>query len=143
MSDTSQAGAPPPPLPHSEAHDSTSLRTIVMLCYVLFLIACVNGVTAIAGIIIAYVKRHDAVGTIWVSHFNNLILVFWVMVGATLLFFLSWPFAFGWWFTNGFVWAPTLVFPLLFGFILFPILAIWYLYRIIRGLIRAGEDRVY
>jgi uncharacterized membrane protein len=36
-----------------------------------------------------------------------------------------------------------LVFPLLFGFILFPILAIWYLYRVIRGLIRAGEERVY
>jgi uncharacterized membrane protein len=144
MSDTSQAGATPP-LPHDEAADASSLRTIVMLCYVLFLIACVNGVTAIAGVIIAYVKRHDALGTVWQSHFSNLILVFWVMVGATLLVFLSWPFAFGWWFAHGFVWvwAPTLVFPLFFGFILFPVLAIWYLYRVIRGLIRAGEERAY
>ena len=76
MSETSRAGAPPPQLPQSEAPDMASLRTIVMLCYVLFLIACVSGVTAIAGVIIAYVKRHDAVGTIWESHFNNLILVF-------------------------------------------------------------------
>jgi uncharacterized membrane protein len=145
MSDTSQAGATPPQLPHSEANDIASLRSIVMLCYVLFLIACVNGVTAIAGVIIAYVKRHDAMGTIWASHFNNLILVFWVMVGATLLFFLSWPFAFGWWLANGFIWlsAATAVFPLLFGFILFPVLAVWYLYRVIRGLIRAGEERSY
>ena len=144
MSDTSQIGAPPPPFPHDEAADASGLRSITMLCYVLFLIACVNGVTAIAGVLIAYVKRHDAMGTIWESHFNNLILVFWVMVGATLLFFLSWPVAFGWWFANGFVWLwPTAVLPLLFGFILFPVLGIWYLYRVIRGLIRAGEDRVY
>src|SRR5258705_12535689 len=135
MSDTSELGATPPQLPGGEIADATSLRSLVILCYVLFLLACVNGVTAIVGVIIAYVKRHDAVGTIWESHFNNLILVFWVMVGATLMFFLSWPFAFEWSFTNGFVWAPTLVFPLLFGFILFPVLAIWYLYRIIRGLI--------
>lgn len=144
MSDTSQIGAPPPPFPHDEAADASSLRSIAMLCYVLFLIACVNGVTAIAGVIIAYVKRQDAKGTIWESHFNNLILVFWVTVGATLLFFLSWPFAFGWWFATGFVWPwPTPALPLLFGFILFPVLVVWYLYRIIRGLIRAGEDRVY
>jgi uncharacterized membrane protein len=144
MSDTSELGATPPQLPGGEIADTTSLRSLVILCYVLFLLACVNGVTAIVGVIIAYVKRHDAVGTIWESHFNNLILVFWVMVGATLMFFLSWPFAFGWWFANGFVWlAPTAVLPLLFGFILFPVLAVWYLYRIIRGLIRAGEDRPY
>ena len=144
MSDTSQVGATPP-LPHDEAVDASGLRSITMLCYVLFLIACVNGITAIAGVLIAYVKRHDAVGTIWEGHFNNLIQVFWVMVGATLLFFLSWPFAFAWWFANGFVWlwAPTAVLPLLFGFILFPALAVWYLYRVIRGLIRAGEDRAY
>jgi uncharacterized membrane protein len=145
MSDTSQVGAPPPQLPRTEITDTTSLRSLVVLSYVLFLLACVNGVTAIVGVIIAYVKRRDAMGTIWESHFNNLILVFWVMVGATLLFFLSWPFAFGWWFANGFdwLWAPTAVFPLLFGFIFFPVLAIWYLYRVIRGLIRAGEDRAY
>ena len=145
MSDTSQAGATPPQLPHSIDADTSSLRSIVMLCYVLFLIACVNGVTAIIGVIIAYIKRLDAKGTIWESHFNNLIVVFWAMVGVTLLFFLSWPFAFGWWFANGFVWlwAPTAALPLLLGFILFPVLAVWYLYRVIRGLIRAGEDRPY
>ena len=145
MSDTSKAGATPPQLPHSIAVDTSSLRSIVMLCYVLFMIACVNGVTAIIGVIIAYAKRSDAKGTTWESHFNNLILVFWAMVGATLLFFLAWPFAFGWWFANGFVWlrAPTAALPLLFGFILFPVLAIWYLYRVIRGLIRAGEDQAY
>ncbi len=64
---------PPAPPTMRQANDTASLRSIVMLCYVLFLIACVNGVTAIAGVIIAYVKRHDAMGTIWQSHFKNLI----------------------------------------------------------------------
>ena len=144
MGDMSRADATPPQVPHSTAADTSSLRSLVMLCYVLFLIACVNGVTAIIGVIVAYAKRTDAKGTIWESHFNNLILVFWVMVGATLLFFLSWPFALGWWFANGFVWLwPAAALPLLVGFILFPVLAVWYLYRVIRGLIRAGDDRTY
>ena len=82
MSDTSQAGATPPQLPDSIAAQTSSLCSMVVLCYVLFLIACVNGITAIIGVIIAYVKRRDAAGTIWESHLNNLILVFWVMVGC-------------------------------------------------------------
>jgi len=148
MSDTSQIGAPLPPFPHDEAADASSLRTIVMLCYVLFLIACVNGVTAIAGIIIAYVKRHDAMNTIWESHFNNLILVFWVMVAAFFVALISFPvsvLSLGLWVSGDFVWPAFSAFaaPVLFWMFAAPLLLIWFFYRIIRGLIHASENRAY
>jgi uncharacterized membrane protein len=144
MSDTPQ-GATPPQVSGAPAAESSSLRTLVMVCYVLFLLACVNGLTAIIGVVIAYLKRDEAVGTVWHSHFASLIFVFWVMVAAMLVVLLSWPISFGWFFANGYMllWPPTFALPLLFGFLLFPILAVWYLYRVIRGLIRAGEDKPY
>jgi uncharacterized membrane protein len=144
MSDTPPAGAAPK-FPAPKAFGNTSLRSLAILGYVLFLLACFNGFTAIIGVIIAYVKRRDAAGTIWHSHFTNLILVFWVTIGGALLGVLSWPIAFGTLFARHFfwLWPPTAVFPLFFGFLILPLLALWYLYRIIRGLIRAGEDRPY
>jgi len=142
MSDTPPIAAPPQ-FPAGTA-DQTSLRALAIVSYVLFLLACFNGFTAIIGVLIAYVKRRDAAGTVWHSHFANVILVFWVTVGGALLGVLSWPVAFGALFARHFFWLwPTAVFPLFFGFLIIPLLALWYLYRIIRGLIRAGEDRSY
>ena len=142
MSDTPPIAAPPQ-FPAGTA-EQTSLRALAIVSYVLFLLACFNGFTAIIGVLIAYVKRRDAAGTIWHSHFANMILVFWVTVGGALLGVLSWPVAFGALFARHFFWLwPTAVFPLFFGFLIIPVLALWYLYRIIRGLIRAGEDRSY
>ena len=142
MSDTPPIAAPPQF--SAGTADQTSLRALAIVSYVLFLLACFNGFTAIIGVLIAYVKRRDAAGTIWHSHFANMILVFWVTVGGALLGVLSWPVAFGALFARHFFWLwPTAVFPLFFGFLIIPLLAVWYLYRIIRGLIRAGEDRSY
>ena len=141
MSETS----PVRPTPPNDAMGGASdLRSLAIVCYVLFLLACVNGITAIIGLIIAYVKRGDAVGTVWRSHFDNLILVFWVMVAAAILGLLTWPIALGAFFVAWPVfWPPALTLPIAFGFLVFPLLALWYLHRVIRGLIRASEERAY
>jgi uncharacterized membrane protein len=133
----------------SEASEA-NLRGVTILAYVLFLIAWVNGITAIAGVIIAYVKRRDADGTVWRSHFDNLIVVFWVMAAAFVLGMLSWPLAIGEIFLHGVVWhqvfppwPPLVVLPFVFWLLVFPLLFLWYLYRVIRGLVHASEDRPY
>ena len=73
-----------------------------------------------------------------------MILVFWVMVGAAILGFLTWPIAIGAFLLAWPVfWPPALTLPFAFWFLVFPLLVLWYLYRIIRGLIRAGEERAY
>jgi hypothetical protein len=75
MSDTPPATQPAPAAP-------TDQRPLVLLCYFLFLIACINGLTAVIGVVIDHTRRREAAGTIWQSHFNNLILVFGVFVAT-------------------------------------------------------------
>ncbi|HEY4264981.1 MAG TPA: hypothetical protein VGM72_06660 [Micropepsaceae bacterium] len=145
MSEIPPANPPNPAAPHYDAAGGASdLRSLAIVCYVLFLLASVNGLSAIVGVIIAYVKRRDAAGTLWQSHFANMILVFWVTVGAAILGFLTWPIALGAFFVAWPVfWPPVLTLPFAFGFLFFPLLVLWYLYRIVRGLIRASEERTY
>src|SRR5438105_10396578 len=68
-----------------------NLRPLVITCYFLFLVACINGLTALIGVAIAHARRRESVGTIWQSHFENLILVFWVFVSVVVIAILSWP----------------------------------------------------
>jgi uncharacterized membrane protein len=135
----------------SEPRDENGLRSAVLIAYALFLLAPINGLTAIAGIVVVYLKREEARGTIWQSHLRNLLWVFWVSVLffaaaamlvlpglATLLFALFE--------TNGnppaglvgglLAALPALALAsLLFG--------VWYLYRTIAGLVRAVDGQPY
>jgi len=101
----------------------TDQKTLVVVCYVLFVLGIVNGLTALVGVIVAHLKRGSAAGTIWHSHYDNMILVFWVALAVFIVgWFLQW---------------------VLIGFIVLGVLAVWYLYRTIRGLILASEARPY
>jgi len=119
-----------------------------MICYVLYLVAFINGLTAIIGVIIAYIKKSDAAGTVWESHFNSLILVFWVMLAALVIGLVTFPislFSISALFESDFAWPAlsALALPMLAWMFIFPVLFIWFLYRMIRGLIRAADDRAY
>ena len=118
-------------------------RSYAIAAYVLFLFGWMNGISAIVAVILAYVKRREAAGTIWASHFDNVVLTFWVVIAGFFLGMLSWPLALGLWVAEWPVfWPGTLTLPLL-GLLIFPLLAFWSLYRLIRGLIRAAEQRAY
>ncbi|MGH6872142.1 MAG: DUF4870 family protein [Rhizomicrobium sp.] len=122
-----------------------SLRTFALVAYGLMLLACANGFTALVAVVLAYIKRDDARGTPYQSHFANVITVFWTAVvllavfiaaaaaGAITIFATPEPhhlvpqaIAIG----VG-IWCAGVAF------------AVWYLYRTIRGLIRAIDDRPY
>ena len=141
MAETS-GGTPSPAAEHA------SLKTTVMSCYVLYLVGFIVGLTAIIGVVIAYIKKSDAVGTIWESHFNNLILVFWVMFAAFIAGLASLPLTFyslATFFEND-VSLPQIslfAFPVLAVMFIYLALIIWFVYRMVRGLIRAAEDRAY
>jgi uncharacterized membrane protein len=135
------------PLPN-QAGTQQHLRSLALLSYVLFLVSFFNGLTAIVGVIIAYIKRRDATGTVWQSHFDNLILVFWVMLAICLVGLISFPISLvslTLWFSGDFVWPAFSVFalPVLVWMVALPILVIWFFYRMIRGLIHASENRPY
>jgi len=136
------------PSDRTEDSAQSNLRSLVLLCYVLFLLGFVNGLTTLVGVVIAYVKRRDAAGTVWQSHFDNLILVFWVIVAVLLIVMISLPISLvslGVWVSGHFVWPAfsALALPMLIMMFAVPILLIWFLYRIIRGLVHASENRPY
>ncbi len=98
-------------------------RTISIIVYLLYLAALVNGLTAIVGVILAYVKRDDVRGTVYESHFANAIEIFWVYIVGMLI-----------------------AVPLCFIFIGIPlvvVLYIWVLFRTIKGLVRASDAQPY
>ena len=132
--------------PQSPAQPQTEsdTRLLVILCYALFILTFTNGLTSIVGVVLAYVKRADARGTIWESHFNNLIGVFWTGVVFFVVFLaLASVGLFGVWHsaaTDQFS-APVLILPVLW--LAGVAYVIWYLYRTIRGLLFAIENKAY
>jgi uncharacterized membrane protein len=136
--------------PIVEPKNDTEPRVMALIAYGLFVAALFNGVTAIVGVVLAYVMRGNYRGTIWEGHFRNLIHVFWitaVVLAVTIAIAVE---GFGGMFyallTNR---DPG---PALAGllFLLAPLLAIiglvflvWFLYRTVRGVIHALEDKAY
>lgn len=135
---------PGPPLVKEEPADEPGLRQSALIAYVLMLAACVAAIPALVAVILAYIRRIDAAGTMWYGHFQNVITVFWAMFVATIIGFATFPLAFGA-FLSGGVWPPVsaLVIPVFVWLIGFPLLALWFLYRMIKGLVRASDGRPY
>jgi uncharacterized membrane protein len=133
----------------SPAGTDEGARIAAIGAYVLFLLAFVNGITAIVGLVIAYVKRGDTRGSIYYSHFNNLITTFWVtlVVGFVLMalaiqavfgtiFFFSQREMVAWYLVPAIVSIPAVAFGLI-G------LGIFYLYRTVKGLVRLLDGHPY
>lgn len=90
-----------------------SLRQLTLVIYILYALSWLVGITAIVAIIVNYVKREDAAGTIYESHFTWQIRTFW------------------WSLLGGVIGVLTLV--ILVGFAILFVTAIWSLYRLVKG----------
>lgn len=147
-------------------------RLVASLVYGLYLFGLVtHGLSLIIGVIIAYVKRGDARGTVFESHYSNAITVFWVTAVFWVLFVsavlagVAGTFGFfgpHMWYWHGHDWSmqmhqwheqlhahtvpqdwwPWIGLAPLVG-LAFLGFGIWYLYRIIRGLVHALENKPY
>jgi uncharacterized membrane protein len=101
------------------------LRAPAIAVYILYLAAVISaGVAGIVGVIVAYVKRDDAKGTVWESHYKNQIEAFWVWLVLFVVGILT-------------VWVFFI------GLAIIAIAFIWFLYRTIKGLLRAMESQPY
>jgi len=98
-------------------------RSWTLLLYGLYLVALFTAFPMPIAAILAYWKRSLARGTVYESHFDNLVLVFWVslLVGLAGL-------------------VLTLV---LIGWAVLGLLFLWVLWRSVRGLFRALDGRPY
>ena len=123
MTDTAPQSAVPPVPQLAVPVVQDEMRTVAIVIYILYLAAVISaGVAGIVGVIVAYIKRDDAKGTIWESHFANQIEAFWVwLVLAVVGVFTIWVFG--------------------LGLVILGIAFIWFLYRTIKGLLRAVENK--
>ncbi len=106
-----------------------SLRKICLFDYALHIAGPLlsMGVLSVIALIVNYVKRDDARGTIYESHMTWMIRTFWWTLFWVVVSFL-----------------PALLLTVLtFGFLsfLFLVPVIWYLYRMIKGVLWLNDAR--
>lgn len=106
--------------PNTHAEDSN--RLVVLVAYVLGAIGLFTAfVPILIALILCYIKRPEAAGTIYESHFQWLIRTFW--------FGLLW-------------FVVALVLMLIgVGFLLYWVLCAWLVYRFVKGLLRFSERK--
>jgi uncharacterized membrane protein len=99
-----------------------SLKTLTMVVYALQVASIFVGITAIVGVVINYVKRDDAVGTVYQSHFDWQIRTFW------------WGLV---WSIVGFV----LLFALGLGLVVWFVAGVWAIYRVVKGFLKLNDNQ--
>lgn len=126
-------------------------RNWALAAYGLYLVApFTTGLTTLIGVVLAHVRRDGARGSVYESHYRNLILVFWVrlavvfvagaliitgLAGVLVPLLQSWP-------DHLFRFYRELQ---LFGavFLGVVIACLWYYWRLIRGLVQLLDNRPY
>ena len=97
-------------------------RTYMYITYAMFALApLIGGITALIGVILAYIKRDEMRGTVYEDHLYFLIKTFWVsliggIIGAVL----------------------TVVF---IGFIILALLGVWYIVRVVVGVVKFIDNK--
>ena len=96
-------------------------KRLATICYALYALSCIIGITAVAAIIVNYLKRDDVAGTWVASHFEWQIKTFWyTLVGA----FVSWLLMF-----------------ILIGFPMLLAVGVWAIYRIVKGWLALNDGK--
>lgn len=109
----SESGAP--------AGGGTDLKQTGHIIYALYAVNFVVPFAVVAGVIFCYLKREDAAGTFLESHIEYLIRTFWITLIACLV--------------------ALVLTLLLIGILVFVAVAIWYIYRIVKGWISLNDTK--
>jgi len=100
----------------------TGLKNVVLMVYLLQALSFLWGVTAIVGVVVNYVKRDDARGTVYESHFDWQIRTFW------------WGLLWG-------VVGVLLIIVFGLGFLVMFVAWIWAIYRVVKGWLKLSEGK--
>lgn len=104
----------------------SSLRKLLHILYALYAIFWLTGgITALIAIVIDYVKRDDARGSLYASHFAWQIRSFWWSVVWAVL--------------GGVLFATVVLMPLAFA--VWAVLSLWMLYRIVKGWLYLNDSK--
>ena len=99
--------------------DTEKARNLLLITYVLYGLSLVSGLSAVAGVIIAHIKVNEVTDTFLQSHYRWLIRTFWLgLIGVVIAGVL------------------TVIF---IGFLLMPVVVLWYVYRLVKGFLRFND----
>ena len=107
--------------PMRSEQELKALKTVTTVVYALQALGFLWGLTAVVGVIINYVKREDARGTVYESHFDWQIRTFW------------WGLVWG---IVGFVLMFVMI-----GFVVWFVAWIWMIYRVVKGWLKLTENQ--
>ncbi|PKO70188.1 MAG: hypothetical protein CVU22_02270 [Betaproteobacteria bacterium HGW-Betaproteobacteria-16] len=120
------------PVESADSETAQSLKSVGWLSYILHLIVAVAAVVPSAqpsialllvALVIDLVKRGDAVGTWQASHFS------WRI--RTVLWAVFWYL----------ITLPLFLFFLLPGMLAWLVVSVWFLYRIVKGMVRMNDSK--
>lgn len=100
---------------------NSDVKNYVFIAYVTYAVGLLILFTPVVGVIMAYVKRDEVQGSIYASHIDYLIKTFWVSLVGTVL--------------------GTFTTLILIGWLILLVTAIWFIYRVVIGLIKLNEDK--
>jgi len=104
------------------AEISKSPKTLAFVVYILQIVALMNGITAIIGVVISYVKVDDASEPDWIrSHYRWQIKTFWMALILSIVGFIT-------------------IF-IIIGYFILLFTTIWFIYRVVKGLIRLNDNQ--
>ena len=122
MSDITPFGSTAPSsVSGRSTEELAGLKNVTMVVYALQALSFLWGITAVIGLIVSYVKRDDARGTVYESHFDWQIRTFW------------WGLL---WAVVGLILALVLV-----GFLVLFVAWIWMIYRVVKGWLKLTEGK--
>jgi uncharacterized membrane protein len=107
---------------HSASHQGEA-KNHALISYILLAIGLFTAIPILIGAVWAMVKRRDARGTVYHSHYTNVIRVFWWTVFWTII---------------GFILLVAVI-----GYAILGILWLWALYRLVNGMTKILSDQPY
>ena len=100
---------------------NSEVKNYVFIAYVTYALGLLILFTPVIGVILAFIKRDEAQGSIYASHIDWLIKTFWVSLIGLLL--------------------GRLTIFILIGWLILAATGIWLIYRVVVGLIKLNEDK--
>lgn len=100
---------------------NSEVKNYVFIAYVTYAVGLLILFTPVIGVILAFIKRDEAQGSIYASHIDYLIKTFWVSLIGLFL--------------------GRLTILILIGWLILLVTAIWFIYRVVIGLIKLNEDK--
>lgn len=109
------------PQPGTPGDEAGRARNLLLITYILFGLGLFNGLTAVAGVIIAHLKVNDVADDFLEGHYRWLIRTFWLGLIMGII--------------------GGLLTVILIGFLIIGLVFLWYIWRLVKGFLAFNDNK--